>query len=111
MRKIPILTKEATEGSSDTVSQNQRRHQAIQDGYNAVSLAIVLLVLFDEGLPPIDHRLMFNSDKSSSLFNEAVKLKVLSNHGVKDQLDEQNSRLTLWCLIRSLRNVESLRRS
>jgi hypothetical protein len=95
LRKLEFATMEATITSSDKASQNKRRLQALQDAYNYLALLIVLFVLFCAGKPPIDPRLMFNTDKSSDKFGKELKTVILTNIGVKDNLAEANRNPTI----------------
>ena len=80
--KLEKLTRERTVTNTDTGTQNARRQQAWLDPYNFLALVIMLMVLFCDGRPPVDPRLMFNSDKSSSLLNEKIKMTILSSIGL-----------------------------
>ena len=52
------------------------------------------MVLCSEDREPLDPRLFFNTDKSSSLFNEEVKMVVLSSFGIKKELGDHNRNVT-----------------
>jgi len=88
MRKIENLTKEATKTTTDKGCQNARRHQAMSDPYNFFALVIMLMVVYFS--EPVDPRLSFNTDKSSSLLNSDTHMIILSAFGVKEELDDLN---------------------
>jgi hypothetical protein len=92
MRKIEMLTHEATKTTTDKGQQNTRRHQAMNDPYNYFALVIMLMVVYSKG--DIDPRLSFNTDKSSSLLNDDTNMVILTAFGVKDELSEMNRNVT-----------------
>lgn len=90
LRKIQKLSKVETKSSTKTGMQNERRLQALCDAYNFLALAIMLIVLTKSGQQPIDPRLSFNSDRSSSLLNESIMICILTCLGMKEELNELN---------------------
>ncbi len=76
-------------------SQNARRAQALNDPYNFIACTIMSIVVHGDADIPLDLRIFFNSDKSSSLLNESVILKILSGLGIKEELDELNRNVTI----------------
>lgn len=84
LNKIEKATKESTNTTNEKGSQNRRRHQALNDPYNAIALCIMEMVIAGEG--PIDPRLRLNTDKSSELFFKNGKMTLLSSPGIKEEL-------------------------